>query len=75
LESKVRGLLALYTGKEFSIKINDSTATVEIEPELTFNYRWLLSKRQIAREIISNTDIKEICYVEKYNKEVLSLNP
>ncbi len=71
LEIKVRGLLALYIGKDFSIKINDSVATVEIEPELTFNQRWLLSKRQIASEIINNTEIKEILYVERYNKEIL----
>ena len=30
-----------------------------------------MSKMQIAREIIKNTEIKEIVYIEKYNKEVL----
>ncbi|MDP2789377.1 MAG: peptidylprolyl isomerase [bacterium] len=71
IEGKVKGLLSLYIGKDFSIQINNETATVEIEPELTYNQRWLMSKRQIAREIISNTDIKEILYVERYNKDVL----
>ena len=70
-ESKVIGLLGLYIGKDFSIKINDETVTVEIEPELTFNQRWLMSKRQIAKEIINSTEIKEVLYVEKYNKDVL----
>jgi FKBP-type peptidyl-prolyl cis-trans isomerase SlyD len=71
-ESRIKGLLGLYIGKDFSITISDETVQVEIEPELTFNQRWLMSKRQIANEIISNTDIKEVLYVEKYNKEVLS---
>ena len=73
IEGKVKGLLGLYIGKDFSIQINNETATVEIEPELTYNQRWLMSKRQIAREIISNTDIKEILYVERYNKDALEL--
>lgn len=71
IEGKVMGLLGLYIGKDFSIQVNDSTVTVEIQPELTYNQRWLMSKRQIAREIIDNTDIKEILYLERYNKDVL----
>ncbi|MCZ7392399.1 MAG: peptidylprolyl isomerase [Candidatus Methanoperedens sp.] len=71
IEGKVKGLLGLYIGKDFSIQVNDGTATVEIEPALTYNQRWLMSKRQIAREIIDNTDIKEIVYLERYNKDVL----
>ena len=71
LEGKVKGILALYIGKDFSIKVDDGTATVEIQPELTYNQRWLMSKRQIAREIIDNTEIKEILYLERYNKEIL----
>jgi len=71
-EGKVKGLLGLYIGKEFSIEINDQKATVEIEPELTYNQRWLMSKRQIAKEIIDNTDINEVVYLERYNKDVLA---
>jgi len=71
IEGKVKGLLGLYIGKDFSVQVNDSTVTVEIQPELTYNQKWLMSKRQIAREIIDNTDIKEILYLERYNKDVL----
>jgi len=71
-QGKVQGLLSLYIGKDFSVRIDDGTVTVEVEPELTFNQRWLISKRQIANEIINNTDIKEIIYQEKYNKDVLA---
>jgi FKBP-type peptidyl-prolyl cis-trans isomerase SlyD len=67
-EGKVKGILGLYIGKEFSVEIKDGTATVEIEHDLTFNQRWLMSKRQIAKELIDNTDITEVVYLEKYNK-------
>ncbi len=67
-EGKVKGLLGFYIGKDFSVEIKDGTATVEIEPELTFNQRWLMSKRQIANELIENTDIKEVVYLERYRK-------
>ncbi len=70
-EGKVKGILGLYIGKEFSVEIKDGIATVEIEPDLTFNQRWLMSKRQIAKELIDNTDIKEVVYLERYNKDVL----
>src|SRR3972149_2071770 len=71
-EGKVRGLLGLYIGKEFSVEIKDGTVTVEIEPEMTYNQRWLMSKRQIAKELIDNTDIQEVVYLERYNKDVLA---
>ncbi|VVB96174.1 Putative FKBP-type peptidyl-prolyl cis-trans isomerase [uncultured archaeon] len=71
-EAKVQGLLGLYIGRAFSIKVNDGTVTVEIEPELTYNQRWLMSKRQIAKEIINNTEIKEVNYLERYTGEILA---
>ncbi len=71
-EAKVQGLLGLYIGKAFSISLNDATVTVEIEPELTYNQKWLMSKKQIANEIINNTDIKEVHYLERYNSDVLA---
>ncbi len=68
-EAKVKGLLALYIGKDFSVQVNDGTATVEIEPELTYNQRWLMSKARIVKEIFDNTDVREIIYLERYNKD------
>ncbi|MCZ7401557.1 MAG: FKBP-type peptidyl-prolyl cis-trans isomerase [Candidatus Methanoperedens sp.] len=70
-EGKIKGLISLYLGRELPVQINDSTATIETETELTYNQRWLMSKVQIAREIIKNTDIREIAYIEKYNQEIL----
>ncbi|NJD75546.1 MAG: peptidylprolyl isomerase [Candidatus Methanoperedens sp.] len=71
-EAKVQGLLGLYIGRAFSIKVNDGTVTVEIGPELTYNQRWLMSKRQIAKEIINNTEIKEVDYLERYTEDILA---
>ena len=71
IEGKVKGLLGLYIGRDLPVQVNESTISVDIEPELTYNQRWLMSKRQIAREIIDSTDIKEILYIEKYNKDIL----
>lgn len=71
VEGKVKGLLGLYIGKDLPVQVNDDTVTIDIEPEMTYNQRWLMSKRQIAREVIDNTGIKEIIYLEKYNKEIL----
>jgi len=70
-EGKIKGLISLYIGRELPVQIDDSSATIEIEPALTYNQRWLVSKMQIAREIIKNTDIREIAYIEKYNQEIL----
>jgi len=70
-EGKVKGLLGLYIGKDLPVQVNEDNITVEIEPEMTYNQRWLMSKRQIAREVIDNTGIKELIYLEKYNKETL----
>jgi FKBP-type peptidyl-prolyl cis-trans isomerase SlyD len=74
-ERKIKGLIGLYIGRELHVHINDSSAAIEIEPELTYNQRWLMSKMQIAREILKNTDIREITYIEKYNQEILEENP
>jgi FKBP-type peptidyl-prolyl cis-trans isomerase SlyD len=70
-EGKIKGLIGLYIGRELPVQINDSSAVIETAPELTYNQRWLMSKRQIAREILKNTDIKEIAYIEKYNQAIL----
>jgi len=71
IEKKVKGIIELYLGKEYPVQIKNNTAVVEIEPELTFYQGWLISKRRIAKDIIYNTDIEEVTYLERYNKNVL----
>ncbi len=71
-EGKVQGILGMYIGKEFSINVDGETVTVEINPELSFNQRWLMYKGQITKELIDTADIKEVVYLERYNMGVLS---
>ncbi|MCX9084717.1 MAG: peptidylprolyl isomerase [Candidatus Methanoperedens sp.] len=70
-QGKIKGLIGLFIGKELPVQINDSSAVIETDPELTYNQRWLMSKRQIAREILKSTEITEISYVEKYTRDML----
>lgn len=67
---KIQGLLTLYTGMpDLEIELEDKKARIIIPVALTFNQRWLMSKGRIASEVIENTDVEEIEYVEKYPVE------
>ncbi|MBN2488281.1 MAG: peptidylprolyl isomerase [Methanosarcinaceae archaeon] len=64
---KIKGLLGLYTGMpDLVVEVDGNSASIIIQPALTFNQRWLMSKGRIANEILANTDIDEVSYVEKY---------
>lgn len=69
-EEKIRGLFALYTGiQDADVKINGDVADIEIPTGITFNQRWLFGKGKLADEVLENTDLKEIRYVETIKKE------
>ncbi|MDR2944033.1 MAG: peptidylprolyl isomerase [Methanosarcinales archaeon] len=69
-EEKIKGLFALYTGiQDAGIKISGDVADVEIPTGITFNQRWLFGKGKLADEILNNTDLKEIRFVESVKKE------
>ena len=69
-EDKIKGLFALYTGvPEAVVKIDGDVADLEIPTEITFNQRWLFMKGKLAREVLENTDLKEIRFVEVVKKE------
>lgn len=69
-EDKIKGLFALYTGiRDPVVTIADGTADVEIPTGITFNQRWLFMKGKLANEVLENTDLKEIRYVESVKKE------
>jgi FKBP-type peptidyl-prolyl cis-trans isomerase SlyD len=64
---KIKGLLGLYTGMpDLVVEVDGKNASIIITPALTFNQRWLMSKGRVANEILANTDIEEVAYVEKY---------
>ena len=69
-EDKIKGLFALYTGvSDAAVKVNGDVADLEIPTEITFNQRWLFMKGKLAEEVLENTDLKEIRFVEAVKKE------
>lgn len=67
---RIKGIFSFYTGmKDIEIEIKDYVAKVTIPLGLTFNQRWLMTKGKMASDILDNTDIKEIQYIEKYPKQ------
>jgi FKBP-type peptidyl-prolyl cis-trans isomerase SlyD len=70
VEDKIKGLFALYTGvSEAVIKVNGEVADLEIPTEITFNQRWLFMKGKLAQEVLANTGLKEIRFVEVIKEE------
>ncbi|WNY28089.1 hypothetical protein MmiEs2_02710 [Methanimicrococcus stummii] len=68
-EDKIKGLFALYTGvQDADVKIDGDAAEIEIPTGITFNQRWLFMKGKLANEVLENTDLKEIRYVETVKK-------
>ncbi|NLI62900.1 MAG: peptidylprolyl isomerase [Methanosarcinaceae archaeon] len=68
---KVKGLYSFYTGIiDSDVTVEDGIAKIVIPLGLTFNQRWLLSKGKMANDILENTDIKEVLFIEKYDKKI-----
>jgi len=70
-EGKIKGLLNLYVGIKLPVQINEGTALIELMPGLTYDQNWLNVKIKFAKELIANTNIKNIIFLERYNTEVL----
>jgi FKBP-type peptidyl-prolyl cis-trans isomerases 2 len=69
-EDKIKGLFALYTGiQDSGVKIEKDVADVEIPTGITFNQRWLFMKGKLANEVLENTGLKEIRFIESVKKE------
>ncbi|AEH60554.1 peptidylprolyl isomerase FKBP-type [Methanosalsum zhilinae DSM 4017] len=70
IPEQIKGLLALYTGiPDIEVEMDGMRGRIITPPEITFNQRWLMSKGRIAEEILENTSVEEIEYVEKYSKQ------
>ena len=70
VEDKITGLFALYTGiKDPEVKIEGDVADIEIPTGITFNQRWLFTKGKMANEVLENTELKEIRYIESVKEE------
>jgi FKBP-type peptidyl-prolyl cis-trans isomerases 2 len=69
-EDKIKGLFALYTGVQDSeVEIAGDVAEIMIPTGITFNQRWLFMKGKLANEVLENTDLKEVRFVESVKKE------
>ncbi|WRQ72934.1 MAG: peptidylprolyl isomerase [Methanosarcinales archaeon Met12] len=67
-KAKIKGLINLYARADLDVEIQGDIAKVIVPYSLSFDQRWIISKRQIADEILAHTDIKEMLYIEKYTK-------
>ncbi|TGC09230.1 peptidylprolyl isomerase [Methanolobus halotolerans] len=64
---KVKGLVALYTGLEdIETEITDDLIRIVTPIELSFNQRWLVTKVNIATELIDRLGIPNLEFVEKH---------
>ena len=65
--TKVKGLIALYTGfTDIEAEITDDLIRIVTPIELSFNQRWLVTKVNIANELIDRLGIPNLEYVEKH---------
>lgn len=65
-KAKIEGLMNLYVNSDLDVEIQGDVAMVIIPYELSFDKRWLMSKQRIANEILDNTNLREVLYLEKY---------
>ncbi|MDI6888885.1 MAG: FKBP-type peptidyl-prolyl cis-trans isomerase [Methanocellales archaeon] len=65
-KSKISELIDMYARADLDVDIKESVAVVNVPYALSFDQRWLLSKKQIADDILAHTGIKEVQYVEKH---------
>ncbi|MDW7731896.1 MAG: FKBP-type peptidyl-prolyl cis-trans isomerase [Methanolobus sp.] len=64
---KAKGLIALYTGMEdIETEITDDLIRIIVPIELSFNQRWLVTKMNIANELIDRLGIPNLEFVEKH---------
>ncbi|MBN2111339.1 MAG: FKBP-type peptidyl-prolyl cis-trans isomerase [Methanosarcinaceae archaeon] len=64
---KVKGLIALYTGiEDIGTEITDELIRIVVPIELSFNQRWLVTKMNIANELIDRLGIPNLEFVEKH---------
>ena len=69
-EEKIKGLFALYTGvQDVEVKVSGDVAEIMTPSGITYNQRWLFMKGKLADEVLANTDLKEVRYVESVKKE------
>ena len=72
-KNKAIGLGTLYTGQELDIEIEGTVASVNVPIGFNYSQSWIVSKGQMALEIIKYTDITELRFIEVYSEDMLKL--
>ncbi len=67
-KAKIEGLIDLYARTDLDVGIQGDVAKIIVPYSLSFDQRWIISKRRIADEILAHTNLKEMQYIEKYTK-------
>ncbi|MEM2934320.1 MAG: FKBP-type peptidyl-prolyl cis-trans isomerase [Methanocellales archaeon] len=67
-EEKIKGLIQAFTGLKLEVKVEGENATIIVPFEVSLNSRLLLSKMQLANEILNRTELKSISFLETYKK-------
>jgi hypothetical protein len=55
------------------IEIEGTVALVNVPLEFNYSQSWIVSKGQMALEIIKYTDIKEVRFIEVYTEDMLKV--
>ncbi len=69
---KVRGLVQLYTKEVLETRIDGDEATINIPLRLAHSSTWIMSKQNLAEDIIKHTEVNEVVFTEKYNEESIA---
>jgi FKBP-type peptidyl-prolyl cis-trans isomerase SlyD len=72
---KTKGLVQLYTKEILDVKIENSIAIIDIPLKIAYTPQWVLSKRNLAEDIIKYTSVEEVVYTETYNRNTIKINP
>lgn len=69
-KNKISGLIDMYARADLDVDVKGGIATISVPYALSFDQRWLISKKKVADDILAHTSIKEVWYVEKYTSKV-----
>jgi len=65
-KNKINGLIEMYAHTNLDVDVKGDVAIISVPYALSFDQHWLLSKKQIADDVLAHTNLKEVQYVEKH---------
>jgi len=70
---KVRGLTQLYTKEVLETHIDGKEVIISIPLQIAHTSTWIMSKQNLAEDIIKHTEINEVIFTERYNEGSITL--